>query len=131
MKRILNGLTEDHTSGVLKGIPVFCINRLYKFFVPTVVISESYRFEFANGYGASIVKFTDSAFSGGHDYELAVLDSNGSLTYETYITADVCRGDQFEMNRLLDMVEGLTEAALLEWQIETNSRMGFDLKRIE
>jgi hypothetical protein len=47
------------------------------------------RITFENGYGASVVQ---TFFSyGGKDglYELAVLDSNGSLTYETPITSDV------------------------------------------
>jgi hypothetical protein len=44
---------------------------------------------FDNGYGASIIKTSYSY--GGKDglYELAVLDSEGSITYETPITDDV------------------------------------------
>ena len=47
------------------------------------------RIQFDNGYGASIVR---SQYTYGGDkglYELAVLDSNGSLTYDTPITNDV------------------------------------------
>ena len=44
---------------------------------------------FDNGYGASVVK-TPHTYGGDRGlYELAVLDSNGSLTYATPITDDV------------------------------------------
>ena len=47
------------------------------------------RTQFDNGYGVSVVSHTYSY--GGKDglYELAVLDKNGDLTYETPITSDV------------------------------------------
>ena len=47
------------------------------------------RVQFDNGFGASVVK---SALSyGGKDglYELAVLDKDGKLTYDTPVTSDV------------------------------------------
>jgi len=47
------------------------------------------RITFENGYGASVVK---SEYTyGGKDglYELAVLDSDGNLTYATSVTDDV------------------------------------------
>ena len=47
------------------------------------------RIQFDNGYGASVVK-TPHTYGGDKGlYELAVLDSNGSLTYATTITDDV------------------------------------------
>ena len=47
------------------------------------------RTQFPNGYGASVVKGEHTY--GGRDglFELAVLDSNGSLCYSTPITDDV------------------------------------------
>ena len=47
------------------------------------------RIEFENGYGASIVK--GEYTYGGKDglYELAVLNSNGDLIYDTPVTSDV------------------------------------------
>ena len=47
------------------------------------------RIMFENGYGASVVR-GEYTYGGDRDlYELAVLDSNGDLTYETPITDDV------------------------------------------
>jgi hypothetical protein len=47
------------------------------------------RIKFENGYGASIVK-TDYSYGGNKGlYELAVLDSEGKLAYDTPITDDV------------------------------------------
>jgi hypothetical protein len=47
------------------------------------------RIQFDNGYGASVVKGPYTY--GGKDglYEMAVLDNNGNLTYDTPITNDV------------------------------------------
>jgi hypothetical protein len=47
------------------------------------------RIKFDNGYGASVVQGPHTY--GGEDglYELAVLDNNGDLTYDTPITSDV------------------------------------------
>lgn len=46
-------------------------------------------YKFDNGYGASVIKHDHSY--GGKDgkYELAVLDKDGSLCYDTPITEDV------------------------------------------
>jgi hypothetical protein len=47
------------------------------------------RIQFENGYGASVVK-TDYTYGGDKGlYELAVLDSEGHLTYATSVTNDV------------------------------------------
>ena len=47
------------------------------------------RIQFENGYGASVVK-TDYTYGGDKGlYELAVLDSDGNLTYATPVTDDV------------------------------------------
>ena len=47
------------------------------------------RIQFENGYGASVVK-GEYTYGGNEGlYELAVLDSEGDLTYETPITNDV------------------------------------------
>jgi hypothetical protein len=47
------------------------------------------RIQFDNGYGASVVK-TPYTYGGDKGlYELAVLDSEGNLTYATSVTNDV------------------------------------------
>lgn len=66
------------------------------------------RIYFENGYGASVVK-TDYTY-GGRDglYELAVLDSDGKLTYSTPITNDV-EGHLTEedVTKLLEQIQSL------------------------
>jgi len=44
---------------------------------------------FANGYGASVIKHSTSYGGLRGLYELAVLDNDGKLTYDTSITDDV------------------------------------------
>lgn len=57
------------------------------------------RFMFPNGYGASVVR---NEYSYGGDqglYEVAVINSNGELVYDTPITSDVvgwCSSDDVE-----------------------------------
>ena len=56
---------------------------------PSHIEGVQARITFENGYGASVVRHEYSY--GGKDglYELAVLDSNGELTYATPVTNDV------------------------------------------
>ena len=66
------------------------------------------RITFENGYGASVVK---TPFTYGGDkglYELAVLDSDGNLTYSTSITNDV-EGHLTEedVTKLLEQIQQL------------------------
>ena len=53
------------------------------------MVGKKARMQFDNGYGVSVVSHTFSY--GGKDglYELAVLDSDGELTYPTEVTSDV------------------------------------------
>ena len=66
------------------------------------------RITFENGYGASVVQ---TFFSYGGDeglYELAVLDSNGQLTYNTPVTDDVeGRLTEDDVTRLLEQIQKL------------------------
>jgi hypothetical protein len=63
---------------------------------------------FDNGYGASVVVGPHTY--GGEDglYELAVLDSNGNLTYETPVTSDV-EGylSEDDVTKLLEQIQNL------------------------
>jgi hypothetical protein len=66
------------------------------------------RIMFDNGYGASVVVGPHTY--GGEDglYELAVLDSNGNLTYETPVTSDV-EGylSEDDVTKLLEQIQNL------------------------
>jgi hypothetical protein len=66
------------------------------------------RIQFENGYGASVVK--GEYTYGGEDglYELAVLDSNGDLTYSTPVTSDV-EGhlSEDDVTKLLEQIQNL------------------------
>jgi hypothetical protein len=66
------------------------------------------RIMFDNGYGASVVVGPHTY--GGEDglYELAVLDSNGNLTYETPVTGDV-EGylTEDDVTKLLEQIQNL------------------------
>jgi hypothetical protein len=66
------------------------------------------RIIFENGYGASVVK--GEYTYGGKDglYELAVLDKEGKLTYETPITDDV-EGylSENDVTRLMEQIQNL------------------------
>jgi hypothetical protein len=66
------------------------------------------RIKFDNGYGASVVVGPHTY--GGEDglYELAVLDNNGNLTYETPVTSDV-EGylSEDDVTKLLEQIQKL------------------------
>jgi len=66
------------------------------------------RIMFDNGYGASVVVGPHTY--GGEDglYELAVLDNNGNLTYETPVTGDV-EGylSEDDVTKLLEQIQKL------------------------
>ena len=56
---------------------------------PSHIEGVQARIQFDNGYGASVVK-TPYTYGGDRGlYELAVLDSEGHLTYATSVTDDV------------------------------------------
>jgi hypothetical protein len=66
------------------------------------------RITFENGYGASVVK--GEYTYGGKDglYELAVLDSNGDLTYDTPITNDVLGHlSEDDVTKVLEQIQSL------------------------
>ena len=66
------------------------------------------RISFDNGYGASIVKGPMSYGGDRGLYELAVLDSNGELTYDTPVTSDV-EGylNEEDVTKLLEQIQKL------------------------
>lgn len=67
------------------------------------MITEAYKLEFENGYGASIIIGTVSF----NHWELAVIH-NGKLCYATPITSDVLRVNQWDdLEPILDTLAGL------------------------
>ena len=71
--------------------------------------SMEHRYEFSNGYGASVIQ---SEYSYGHEdglYELAVL-KDGELCYDTPITGDIIGYlSADEVTEYLQRIEGLKE----------------------
>lgn len=55
-----------------------------------------YIYKFLNGYGASVVRHNSSMGNNKGLYELAVLDKDGRLCYDTPITNDVIGSLKFE-----------------------------------
>jgi len=66
------------------------------------------RIMFENGYGASVVK-GEYTYGGKEGlYELAVLDSNGDLTYDTPITNDVLGHlSEDDVTKILEQIQNL------------------------
>ena len=70
--------------------------------------SYSHRFKFENGYGASVIKHYGSYGYEEDLFELAVLDSNGSLCYDTTIADDVIGHlTNDEVLKLLEIIKNL------------------------
>ena len=107
---------EDRIVAVLKDIPIFCMNRIYKLDTKpwpwSSLIVTAYQFEFDNGYGASIIRYRANEVS-GVQFELAVLgkDPMGhfGVIYDTGVTADIERGDAYYMYELLCKIEALSD----------------------
>jgi hypothetical protein len=53
------------------------------------MVGKKSRMHFDNGYGVSVVSHSYSYGSRDGLYELAVLDSNDEITYDTTVTSDV------------------------------------------
>ena len=70
--------------------------------------AEQFKYKFDNGLGASVVRHN---FSYGHEdglWELAVLNVDGSLLYDSPITDDVIGHlDQNAVDKILDKIEAL------------------------
>jgi hypothetical protein len=67
-----------------------------------------YYYQAENGYGASIIQTTGSYGEKQGLWELAVLDSNGQITYDTFITGDVMDYlSEEEVNQTLEKIKNL------------------------
>ena len=74
------------------------------------VAGRQWKFEFPNGYGASVI---NDGYGGDRGlYELVVLDSTGSLTYDTPVTNDVLGWlTEDEVTAALDQIAALPAEA--------------------
>jgi hypothetical protein len=74
------------------------------------MVGKKSRMSFDNGYGVSVVSHTYSYGGKKGLYEVAVLDSEGDLTYETPVTNDVI-GHLSEkgVSDVMKQVQGLTK----------------------
>ncbi len=87
--------------------------RLVKF--EDINLSDGYKkggrqklYHFKNGYGASVVKHEGSYGGKSGLWELAVLDAEGSLCYDTEITSDVIGHlNDPEVDQLLERIADL------------------------
>ena len=98
----------------LQGIPVFMVDRVLTVIdhnTPSIYRGH-WNIDFDNGYGASIVQFTNKEYSGGEDFELGVYDADRGLNYNTIIyssdSSDVLRGDEVYIDKWLSMIEALS-----------------------
>jgi hypothetical protein len=67
-----------------------------------------YYYQAENGYGASIIQTTGSYGEKQGLWELAILDSNGQITYDTFITGDVMDYlSEEEVNQTLEKIKNL------------------------
>jgi len=72
------------------------------------MVGKQARLQFDNGFGVSVVSHTFSY--GGKDglFEVAVLDKNGKLTYETSVTNDVIGYlEPHEVSEIMEQVQSL------------------------
>lgn len=73
---------------------------------------EQRLFHFPNGYGASVVRGPHTYGGSEGLFELAVLDADGRLTYDTPITGDVIGWlDEDAVQALLARIEALHPAS--------------------
>jgi hypothetical protein len=78
-------------------------------FIPDSYVDGVYaRMMFPNGYGVSVVRHKFSYGGPQGLYELAVLDKNGDLTYDTKVTNDVVGHlDVDDVTKYMILVQGL------------------------
>jgi len=72
------------------------------------MVGKQARLQFDNGFGVSVVSHTFSY--GGKDglFEVAVLDKDGKLTYETSVTNDVIGYlEPHEVSEIMEQVQNL------------------------
>lgn len=104
-------MNEDYTAGVLKGIPIFCINRKYTSYPSTPMLKEVYLFKFDNNFGANVIGFKNKELFNGLNYEMTVFefgDDNFPITRNTAIPNRLLQGDAMYIHLLLTEIESLS-----------------------
>lgn len=72
---------------------------------------EQHIFKFPNGWQASVIRSHYSYGGESGNFELAVLDRDGHLNYDTSVTSDVIGHlDREELDETLDQIAALDEA---------------------
>ena len=73
-----------------------------------ILDGDQWLFKYDNGYGASVVQHSGSYGGQNGLYEIAVLDSNGEMSYTTPITDDVIGyADEVKLYETLDRIKSL------------------------
>lgn len=96
--------------GLIEGIPEF--EKLLKHDSRKTsrapYIEVQYHYSFPNGYGASVIRGRYTIGGSNGLWEMAVLDHNGDITYDTPITRDVIGHlTDYEVYELLLKVKNL------------------------
>lgn len=80
-------------------------------YIVSSTVEENYvsiRYKFDNEYGASVIRHSDSYGGDKGLFELAVLDNDGYITYNTVITDDVLGWLTIdEVNSTLENIQSL------------------------
>ncbi|HEY6436119.1 MAG TPA: hypothetical protein VIY47_05990 [Ignavibacteriaceae bacterium] len=98
--------TEENTYAVLKDIPIFCLDRVYKTRRDASFQKIQYLFNLKNGATASVVEFNDWKFSGGCQYEML-----GEWPDDP--SRDIDRGDAGVMDDLLTELENVVTSHII------------------
>ena len=70
---------------------------------------------FKNGFGASVITGTSFYTNDSHPYEVAVIDNDGVITYDTEITNDVLGFlSEDDVNKVLADIEALKPRQVLK-----------------
>jgi hypothetical protein len=105
----MNDYKEKQVIARLRGVPVFLVGRLVKTTEHNVSIYRNHwHITFDNGFGASIVEFTNRNYSVGEDYELCVKTASHTSNFKTIIGNDILRGTDVYIDKILTMIEVLS-----------------------
>jgi len=102
-------LDEDYTAGVLKGLPIFLVNREYNESTALSFMKVRYAVYLPNGYMVSVIEFYDRLNSGGYQYEMKIISDR--------VSYDIERGDAMFIHEMLTEIE--------KWEPESDRTLHF------